>query len=138
MKKKLIAPIALLATVGAAGAAFALLGGFVNVPNAVEGLAQGPGTSGCQTSSVNFEIPDPVWDASTTSWVVLSVDYAGITTACVNLGTADHDLRIVNGNTTLASATATNMGATSGTMTLTPVVDFDALANADFVYLVKG
>lgn len=120
-----------------AGAAFALLGGIVALPDIAQGLAGGTANA-CQTNAVNFVVNDPAWDSTAMSWLVTSVDYANIDTACTNLTTADLELRITDNAGTLATATATNMTTAGGTMTITPPLDFDTINGANFQYLVVG
>ena len=120
-----------------AGAAFALLGGSVLLPDIAQGLAGGTANA-CQTSAVNFVVGNPVWDGGSISWVINSVDYQGIDPICVTAGDVDLELKITDGYTTLATGTATNMSAGTGTINLTPALDFDTINGADFQYLVVG
>ena len=138
MKKLIAIPAVGMGVLAAGGIAWAALGGFVNVPDVIQGAATGQGASSCQTSALTFTLPEPTWDAATTDYVVTSISYSGISTPCVNLATVDLELRIVSGSQTLATATEANLSSSSGSMSLTPAVSFDTAANAEFVYLVKG
>ena len=120
-----------------AGAAFALLGGIVALPDIAQGLAGGTANA-CQTSAVNFVVNDPVWDSTAMSWLVTSVDYTNIDPLCVNRATADLELRITDNGNQLATGNAANMTAAGGTMTITPALQFDTINGADFQYLVVG
>ena len=57
-----------------AATAWALLGGTVLLPDAVEGLASAGGGGSCQTAALTFTVPDPTWDATQSAYVVSSLD----------------------------------------------------------------
>lgn len=137
MKKKLVIAGVIGGVMVTASAAYALLGGTVTLPDIAQGLAGGT-SNACQTSAVNFVVGDPVWDSSSVSWLITSVDYTNIDLLCVNAGDADLDLKITDGAATLSTGTATNMTASNGSMTITPALDFDTINGADFQYLVAG
>lgn len=137
MKKKLVAAVAGFGVVATAGAAWAFLGGQVVVPDGIQGLVQGSGPVSCQTGGVTFTVPDPVWNSSAQDYVVSTIGYSGITTACVNLGTADLLLNVTSGGATVTSAQATNMSSASGTLTLTTPLDFDTATSGQYNYFVR-
>jgi len=136
MKKKVLAGVLTVGIVAVAGVAFAALGGILNVPNAVQGLVAGSGSASCQTNAVTFTVPDPTFSNSAGTYQISTLDYSGITQACQTLETADLDVRLWSNGTTLASGTALNMTTGSGTITLSNAVEFDAAANAQYIYLV--
>lgn len=139
MKRKLAVGVAGGLVLGVAGAAAAaVLSGSIIVPDVVDGLIQGPGSSSCQSNGLTFTMPDPTWDNGVGDWAISTLDYSGVTNVCVNLATADLQLKIVDGNSVLASASATNMGATSGTLNLSQPVAFSLAANADFRWIVSN
>jgi hypothetical protein len=137
MKKRIIAGVTTVGIVGAAGVAFAALGGFLNVPDAVQGLVSGNGAASCQTNGVTFTVPDPTWNNTLGTYEVSTLGYSGISTTCQNLGTADLDVRVWNGSVTLASGVVSNMVSGSGVISLSNPVEFDAAVNANYIYLVK-
>ena len=137
MKRKILIASITGGVIITASAAYALLGGSVALPDIAQGLAGGT-SNACQTSAVNFVVGDPVWDSSTVSWLISSVDYTNIDPLCVNAGDADLELKITDGANTLATGTATNITNAVGTMTITPALDFDTINGADFQYLVVG
>ena len=139
MKRKLVAVAIVVPTVAVAGVAWALIGGIINVPAIAQGFIPGSGAQGCQTSGVTFDIPDPTWDNTAGTYVVTTVDYSGITANCVSLGTADLNLTLTGGANPnpIATGNASNMGATSGTLTLDNPVEFDLIATANFNFIVK-
>jgi ethanolamine utilization protein EutP (predicted NTPase) len=134
-RKKVIIPIAVVGIAATATAAFAALGGFLNVPSAIQGLVAGGGAASCQTTAVTFTVPDPSYVNG--EYVISTIGYSGISSACVDLGTADLNLNIWDGTSTLASGDAINMTSTSGVITLSSAVDFDESVNATYIYLVK-
>lgn len=139
-RKKLTAALATVGVLAVGGVAFAALSGLVVVPDVITGLAQGPGAVSCQGSSVTFTVPDPTWNPSLGEYAVTTIDYSNIATTCVNLGTADLVLTITPANTStvLALGTATDMGASAGSITLSQALPFDTAAGADFQYLVRN
>ena len=138
MKRKVIVTSALVGlTVAGTATAWALITGTVTIPNIAEGLATGTAGS-CQTNAVNFVVPPPAWNPTTTAYEIPAVTYTDIDPACVTLGTADLELNIVKGGITVGNASDTNIGASSGSMTLTPALGIDVIDGATFNYLVKG
>lgn len=139
MKRLLIAGLTAVGVVAAGGVAWAMLGGTIVLPDISQGFAQGGGGGGCQTSSVTFTVPDPTWSNTAGDWMVSTIGYSGISTVCVNLGTADLQLTLTadNQQNAAATATATNMGSSSGTLTLSSAVPFDTATSGDYYYLVK-
>jgi hypothetical protein len=140
MRKRVIAGVATVGIVGAGAVAWAALGGIVNVPDVVQGIAQGGGASSCQTTAVTFDVPEPTWNNSLGTYAVSTIGFSGITSACVTLGTADLLLTLTNNNgqTIYATATASNMSATSGTLNLSQPVPFDLATSGSFNYLVRN
>jgi hypothetical protein len=138
MKRKVVVTSALIGlTVAGTATAWALITGTVTIPNIAEGISTG--TSGsCQTNAVNFVVPAPTWNPSTTAYEISSVAYTDVDPACVTLGTADLELNIVKGGITVGSASDSNMGASTGSMSLTPALGIDVIDGATFNYLVKG
>lgn len=128
-------PIALVA---AGGVAWAALGGVVYLPDVVQGLATPNGGNSCQTSALSFTVPTPTWDATLGDYAVTTLDYSGVSQICQNQGTADLQVRLVNANNTLATATALNLQTNGGTLTLSQAVTYDAATSADYVYLVSN
>jgi len=137
MRKRVITGLATVGIVATAGVAFAALGGILNVPNLVQGLVVGGGTTSCQTNAVTFTVPEPTFDNTLGKYQISTLGYSGITTTCQNLETADLDVRLWRNGATLASGSASNMTSGSGTITLSNSVDFDDAVNAQFIYLVK-
>lgn len=122
-----------------AGAAWAAIGGFVQVPDAVTGLANGNGSASCQTSPITFDVPEPTFDTNTNRYVVSTVGYSGINTTCTILQTADLVVTITNGSSTVyATATASNMTSTNGTLNLSSDIEFEDAASADYNFLVRN
>lgn len=140
MKKKIIAPLVAVGVLCAAGIAWAVLSATVNVPDIAIGSGTGGGSSSCQTSSPTFDVPTPTWDSTLGQYAVQSIDYSGIDSGCVGLGTADLVLTVTpaNNNTVLATGTATDMSASSGSITLSSKISFDAAANAQYQFLVRN
>lgn len=138
MKKKLIIPLATIGVLAAGGIAWAALGGFVNVPDAIQGLATSGGPSSCQTNPITFTVPEPTWNPANANYEIPTIGFSGIDPLCVNNATTDLELQLVDGAQTVASATEANLTASTGTLTLTPAVPFDSINGLSFVYLVKG
>lgn len=139
-RKKLTAALATVGVLAVGGVAFAALSGLVVVPDVITGEATGPGATSCQNSGVTFTVPSPTWNPTQGAYAVTSIDYSGISSICVNLGTADMVLTITppNASTVLASGTATNMGAATGSITLNQPLPFDTAAGASYEYLVRN
>ena len=138
MRKTLAVGLTAGVALAAGGVAWAVLGGFVAVPDVVQGIATGGGSGSCQGNAVTFTVPDPTWDNSMGDYAVTQVAYSGISTQCVNLGTADLVLNLTNGSTqSIATATASNMSAATGTLTLSTAVSFDDATSGTYNYLVK-
>jgi len=137
MRKKVIAGVATVGIVAAAGVAFAALGGILNVPSAVQGFVTGNGASSCQTNAVTFTVPDPTFDSTLGKYQISTLGYSGITTACQALETADLDVHLWRNGSTLASGSAVDMKSGSGTITLSNSLDFDDAVSAQYIYLVK-
>jgi hypothetical protein len=137
MKKKIIIPTVVVGGLAATGIAWAALTGTVALPQASQGTATPGAPAGCQTSSLAFTVPDPVWNNATGAYEIATIDYAGIDSACQNSG-ADLELHLVNNGATLADASELNLTTAGGTLTLSAPVDFAEISVADFVYLVKG
>jgi hypothetical protein len=138
-RKKLIVPLVVVGTVTAVGVAFAAIGGFVQVPDAITGLATGGGSSSCQTTSITFTVPEPTFDATVNQYTVSTIDYSGISPACVTLGTADLIVTITNGGSTVyATATASNMNASFGTLNLSSDIEFEDATSASYNFLVRN
>lgn len=139
MKRVAIGAAIVVLVIGVAGVAWALLGGSVTSPDISIGRATGTGSTSCQTQAVNFDVPPPTWDSTLGDYAVTTVDYAGIESACVSLTTADLLLTITpsGGSTVLATASATDMSASSGTLTLSTAISFDDASTGSYEYLVK-
>lgn len=139
MRKKIIGGVVVVGLIASAGVAWAAITGIVNVPDVVQGIGSGGGASSCQTSAVVFDVPEPTWNNTVDDWAVTSIDFSGITTACVNLGTADLLVTITDGGgTVLADGQSLNMGASSGSIGLSAPVPFDMAANADYNFIVRN
>lgn len=137
MRKRYLVPAIAVPAVFVGGVAWAALTGTVALPQVAQGIATPGSSGGCQTSSLAFTVPDPVWNNSASAYEVTTIDYAGIDSPCQNTG-ADLELKLVDGSTTIASATDANLTTAGGTLTLSNPVSFDRISVADFVYLVKG
>jgi hypothetical protein len=137
-RKKIVAGVIVVGVVATAGVAFAAIAGFVQVPDAVTGLAAGGGSASCQTTPITFEVPEPTFDTSVNQYTVSTIDYSGISSTCVTLGTADLVVTITDGSTTVyATATASNMALSTGTLTLSQGIEFEAAASASYNFLVR-
>jgi hypothetical protein len=139
MRKRIVGGVVVVGLVASVGVAWAALGGFLSVPNIAQGLVNGSGTSSCQTTGVDFDVPDPVFDSVLSTYVVTEIGFSGISPACVTLGTAIIDLTMVEGGSSaiLATASEGSIGST-GLFTLSAPVPFDDAVNASFNYLVKN
>lgn len=137
MKKKLVTGLVAVGVVGSAGIAYATIGGFLNLPGIVQGIATGNGSNSCQTGPVTFTVPDPTWSNSASDYIVSSLDYSGISTPCVTLATADLEVQVLAAGQSVASATASNMQASTGTLTLSSPVPYGQMQAATVNYLVK-
>jgi hypothetical protein len=138
MKKKIIGGIVAIGLIVSAGIAWAAIVGFVNVPDVVQGIASGTGSTSCQLTAITFDIPEPEWNVSLADYGVSTVDYGGISQTCQNLGTADLLLTVTDNNNVIATGSALNMSSASGTITLSSPVIFDTAANADYNFLVRN
>jgi hypothetical protein len=140
MRKRIIGGVVVVGVVASAGVAWAVLGGFLTVPQIAQGFVAGGGTVSCQTTSVNFEVPDPTFDVALGTYAVDSIEFSGVSAACVTLGTAILDVTIVEGggSTVLATASEGGLGASSGAMVLSAPIPFDDAVNAEYNYLVKN
>lgn len=138
MKRLVVAAVAAGGVVAAGGIAWALLGGLVTVPQIAQGVATGGGASSCQTVPVNWTLPTPVWNSSANDYVISTVDYSGVSSTCVSLGTADLIVNVVVGPNSVADGTELNLTATTGTITLSTPVPFDDASNAQYAYLVRN
>lgn len=140
MRKRIIGGVVAVGIVASAGVAWAVLGGTVTAPDVITGLANGGGSNSCQSGGLTFTLPSPTWDNSTGGYVISSVSFSGLSTACVNLGTADVVLNLTTGNssTSIATGTALNAQASSGTINLGTPLDFDIANNANYHYLVRN
>lgn len=137
MRRLVIGAVAAGGVVAAGGIAWALLGGLVTVPQIAQGVATGGGANGCQTVPVNWQIPTPTWNATANDYVITQVSYSGVTNTCVTLGTADLIVNVVVGGQSLANGSSLNMGASTGTITLSGPVPFDDASTAQYRYLVR-
>lgn len=138
MKTKLIGALIASGIVLTASTAWALLSGVLVTPDVMQGLINGTGSGGCQTGGVTFEVPDPVWDNTLGDYMITSIGYDQIATACVSLGTADLVLNITDGGpSSITTATATNMQSSSGTLTLSNPISFDDATTGQYSYIVK-
>jgi hypothetical protein len=72
--------------------------------------------------------------------MVTTLDYSGIDAACVTLATADLQVNVsLTGSTTSASnATALNMSAATGTLTLSTPLAFNDVSTSDVNFYVKN
>lgn len=139
MRKKIVIPLVVVSAAAVTGVAFAAIAGFVQVPDAVTGLASGGGSNSCQTTAITFEVPEPTFDTDSNSYIVSTIDYSGISSACTTLTTADLIVTITNGSSTVyATATASNMTLSSGTLTLSQPIEFENAAIADYNFLVRN
>ncbi len=138
MRTKLVIGLTVGGLVAATGVAWAVLGGVLITPDAVQGIVTGGGSGSCQNSGVTFTVPDPTWSNTDGDYVVASIGYSGIATACVSLGTADLVLNITDGSpTSIATATASNLSSANGTLTLSTAISFDEATTGQYRYLVK-
>lgn len=138
MKRAAVAGLTAAGVLAAGGVAWAVLGGSLLVPDAVQGVIQGGGSGSCQTGGLTFTIPSPTWDNQMGDYAITTVAYSGVSTQCVNLGTADLIVNLVNGGTnSIATATASNMSSATGTLTLNNAVSFDDATSGTWNYLVK-
>jgi hypothetical protein len=138
-RKKIVAGVVVVGLVASAGVAFAAIAGFVQVPDAVTGFANGTGSTSCQTTAITFEVPEPTFDTSVNQYTVSTIDYSGISSTCVTLGTADLVVTVTNGSSTVyATATASNMTLSTGTLTLSQDIEFEDSASASYNFLVRN
>lgn len=138
MKKKTIfGGVIVTGLVASMGVAWATLSGILVVPDAISGAVQGNGASSCQTAAVTFTVPDPTFSVSSQDYVVSTIDYSGISTSCVQLGSADLLLNLTLGNSGLTSGQISNLTASSGTINLEAEVPFSDVTSARFNYLVR-
>lgn len=138
-RKKLIVGLSVVGVVAATGVAIAAIAGFVQVPDAVTGIATGGGSNSCQSTPVTFIVPEPVYDNSLNEYAVGTIDYSGISATCVNLSTADLIVTVTDGSSLVyATAAATNMTVNSGTLTLSQPIPFETAASASYVFLVRN
>lgn len=138
MRKVAIVGLTAAAAVAGATVAWAVFTANIVVPAINTGQGTGVQPSSCQTSQITFTVPDPTFSASAGEYQITTLDYSGIDTACINLGTADLNVNMVNGSTLLADGTASNMGAASGSITLSAPVEFDMAAQADYRFMVSN
>ena len=141
MRKAAVGGIVVVGFVAGAGVAWAALGGILNVPDVLSGVAAGPGAVSCQSgSTVTFDVPTPTWDNVTGEYSVSTLDYSGITNTCVTLGTADLlvNVTLQGSNSSVANAQSLNMGSASGTLVLSSSVAYDDLIVGDINFLVRN
>ena len=138
MKKKLVGALVAGGTLVTASTAWALLSGVLVTPDVVQGLINGGGSGSCQTGGITFTVPEPTWSNTDGDYMISAIAYSQIAAACVTLGTADLVLNITDGSTnSIANATATDMGNTSGNLTLSNSITFDEATTGQYFYLVK-
>ena len=142
MKRRTIGITTAVAALGAAagGVAYAVIGGTLAVPDLSIGLVTGQGSNSCQTTAITFTVPSPTWSNVVGDYVVSSIDYSGITTPCVNLGTADLTLNITasGGTNSLTNATALNMSNASGTLILSTAITYSDATTGRYNWTVKN
>ena len=140
VKKLVVIPAVAVGDLAAGGIAWATLGGAITGTDVITGIATGTGSNSCQTGGLTFDVPSPTWNNSAGDYVVSTVDYSGIATACVNLGTADLIITVTaNGSTqSIATATASNLSSATGTLSLSTPVSFDEITNGRIYYLVEN
>ena len=141
MKKRVIAGVATVGIVATAGVAWAVIQANLVIPGISQGVAQGGNPADCMGGqAVTLTVPDPVWSDAIGDYAVSTIDFSGITTSCVNLGTADIVLNMTDGASpaSIASGFSNNLSATSGTITLDNTLTFNEAANAEFNYIVRN
>lgn len=141
VSRGIVAGLVAFAVAVTAGIAYALITANVVTPSLDVGAGQGTGGTSCQTgSAITFTWPTPTWSNVEGDYLVSTLEYSNITSACVTLGTADMTVNIVasGGTTSVANATASNMGAATGTLNLSTPLTFDVATNAAIKFYVKN
>ena len=143
MKRRTIGIATAVVALGAAstGVAWAILGGTVTAADIAQGVASGGGSNSCQTGGLTFTVPSPTWSNSDGTYNVSTIDYSGLSAACVTLGTADIVLNLTasgQAGPSIASGTVTNATATTGTITLSTALSYDSAQSATYRYLVEN
>jgi hypothetical protein len=138
-KKSIIFGSVAFSTVAVATAAFALIAGFVNAPNADTGTATGAGGGSCQSGAITFDWPVPTYSNTTGVYAVDQIAYSGISPACVTAGDADLFLNISFecSPNSVATGSVINISATSGNISLSADLDFVEVPSATVNFLVS-
>jgi hypothetical protein len=141
MKKLIVIPAVGVGILAAGGVAWAILGGTVTAADIAQGIASGGGSNSCQTGGLSFTVPAPTWSDSDGNYMVSTIDYSNLSSACVNLGTADIVLNLTasgNSGPSIASGTETDAQASTGTINLSTPLSYDAAQSATYRYLVEN
>lgn len=141
MRKGVVFGISAAGAALLAGAAFAVVSGFVVTPDIDTGSVSGSGGSNsCQAGSgVTFTVPNPTWSDTLGDYAVSTINYSGITSTCTGLGTADLTLNITipPATSSIANATASNISSATGSLTLSTPITYSDAANGDYNFIVK-
>lgn len=141
MKKLIVIPAVGVGVLAAGGIAWAVLGGTVTAADIAQGVASGGGSNSCQTGGLVFTVPAPTWSNTDGDYMVSTIDYANLSSACVTLATADIVLNLTasgNSGPSISSGTETDAQASTGTITLTTPLTYDAAQSATYRYLVEN
>lgn len=141
MRRAVIAGVVAFAVAVTAGVSYAVILANVAVPSLDTGTGNGTGATSCQTgSTITFTWPSPTWDNTNGEYSVSTLNYSNITNACVTLGTADLTVNIVlsGQSSSAATATATNMSAATGSLTLSAPIEFEDASTASIRFFVKN
>ena len=136
-KKIILGATVTVGVIAAGGFAFAALGGYITGTNYNLGTATGS-SSPCQNSPMTFDFAAPVWDQQAVAFTVASMDYSGITPACLSSGgSVGLSVAVVNGGQTLDFQSFGTSNA-SGTITFSHPLPADDVKGASVEYAVKN
>lgn len=139
-KRAIVGTVVAVSLVATAGAAWAYIASTATAPGFNTGAANTSTTATCQTGAIAFEWPSPTWSDGTGNYMVSTLDYSGIDAACITLATADLQVNVsLAGSTVSASnATASNMSAATGTLTLSTPLAFNDVSTSKVNFYVKN
>ena len=139
-KRAVVGTLVTVSVVAMAGAAWAYITSTASAPGFNTGAATTSTVASCQAGAIAFTWPSPTWSDTAGDYMVTTLDYSGIDAACVTLATADLQVNVsLTGSTTSASnATALNMSAATGTLTLSTPLAFNDVSTSDVNFYVKN
>lgn len=135
MRTKIVVASLTAVFVGGVGVAWAVLGGNIVVPSIAQGLAGSNPVTSCQTTNVNFNVPDPTFNQVSAVYQNTTIDFSQFAADCVT-NTATLEVQVLDSTGAYLATGTTVPSGTTGTLTISPAVEFSAMSTADIIYLV--